>query len=112
MLREAWGRGDATLALAGSDNLILSLDREQIVQAMLALLHKDVETVPAVDAIPTVWLSGATRADHSIFQIGDDGSGIDIAHRASILSAILYDQGWRQRCRTGRCAPDRLKPWG
>lgn len=84
-LFDARWQGDARLDIADPGDAIASLDRDQIVQALLALLYNGVEATPTIDVPPIVRLSATVSADRLTFHIADDGAGIDVTHRASIF---------------------------
>lgn len=84
-LFDAQWHGEARLTIAEVGSLIVSLDRSQMVQAMLALLHNGVEATTVTDLPPMVRLSATVSTDRLTFHVADDGPGIDPAHRASIF---------------------------
>lgn len=84
-LFDAQWRGDARLEIAEPGEVIVSLDRGQIVQAVLALLQNGVEATPATGSPATVRLSATASGDRLTFHVADRGCGIDSAHRASIF---------------------------
>ncbi|WP_260599176.1 sensor histidine kinase [Sphingomonas endolithica] len=80
-----WGN-QATLVIADPAGAIASLDRGQIVQALLALLRNGVE---ASGAQGTVHLSATASADRIVFHVTDPGPGVDPTHRASIFTPFF-----------------------
>ncbi|MFV0624312.1 sensor histidine kinase [Sphingomonas sp. ac-8] len=84
-LFEGEWQGRATLALAPPPEALVALDRDQIVQALLALLRNGAEAAAAVGTSPTVGLSAAIEVGRLSFHVRDDGPGVDPVHRASIF---------------------------
>ena len=84
-LFDAQWQGDATIEIADPGHTIGSVDRDQIVQALLALLRNGVEASLAADVPPVVRLSATIAADRLTFHVEDNGPGVDPAHRASIF---------------------------
>lgn len=84
-LFESEWQGRATLALAPPPEAQVALDRDQIVQALLALLRNGAEASGGVDIVPVVGLSATIEAGRLSFCVRDDGSGVEPVHRASIF---------------------------
>jgi signal transduction histidine kinase len=84
-LFDAQWQGSAILEIADPGDAIASLDSDQIVQALLALLRNGVEASRGAGVAPVVRLSATIAADRLTFHVGDNGPGVDPAHRTSIF---------------------------
>ncbi|MFA5970343.1 MAG: HAMP domain-containing sensor histidine kinase [Sphingomonas sp.] len=84
-LFDAQWQGDATLVIADPGTAAASFDRDQMVQALVALLCNGVEAPRAVTAPRVVWLSATVTPDRLTFHVADDGLGVDPMQRASIF---------------------------
>ena len=78
-------QGRATLALADPQVAQASLDRDQITQALLALLRNGVEAALASGGSPIVRMVATGGAGRLTFAVVDEGAGVDPAQRASIF---------------------------
>lgn len=84
-LFDAQWQGDATLVVTDPGAVVASLDRDQMVQALVALLCNGVEAPRAVGATRVVWLSVTMTPERLTFHVADDGNGVDPIQRASIF---------------------------
>jgi signal transduction histidine kinase len=84
-LFEGEWRGRATLDLSEAPDAVASLDRDQIVQALLALLRNGVEANASAAPSTVVRLSATAAEGRLTFRVRDDGPGVDPIHRASIF---------------------------
>ncbi len=78
-------RDRACLELGDPGEAVVSVDRDQIVQAILAMLRNGAEAALAIDRSPVVHLSTSATDFSQTFSISDNGPGIDPAQRASIF---------------------------
>ena len=84
-LFEAQWQGRVRLDMSASDAATASLDRDQITQALLALLHNGAEAALTAAAPPVVRLWATAGPDQLTFHVVDSGPGIDPAHRGTIF---------------------------
>jgi signal transduction histidine kinase len=84
-LFDAQWHGVGTLAVADPGTTIGALDRDQIVQALLALLSNGVEAMQPAPTPPVVRLSMVVKSGRVTFRVSDDGPGVDPVHRTSIF---------------------------
>ena len=85
-LFESEWQGRAMLEVADHpDDAVASLDRDQIVQALLAILRNAAEAGTVVMVPAVVYLSVDYQPHRLTFRVVDGGSGIDPVHAASIF---------------------------
>lgn len=84
-LFEAQWRGGASLSTDDPGDAVATLDRDQIVQALLALLRNAVEAMQAAGVPPVARLTAIVAPDRLTLRVRDEGPGVDPVHRTAIF---------------------------
>ena len=75
----------ATLEILDPPDAVASVDRDQITQALLALVRNGAEAAASVQASPVVRLRADTARGRLRFLVSDEGPGIDPSNRMAVF---------------------------